>query len=133
MAADLTSELAEARRRLAQLEVAEAERRDADKVQAALYRIAELASAAQDMQDFYRAVHAVVGELMDATNFFIALYDEERQLINWPYYVDEVDLEPPDPNLWAAFGSREGKTTAADVPKFATGGVEMHFSETAEV
>jgi len=33
----------------------------------------------------------------------------------------------------AAFGSREGKTTAADVPKFATGGVEMHFSETAEV
>jgi uncharacterized protein (TIGR02118 family) len=33
----------------------------------------------------------------------------------------------------AAFGSPEGKATAADVPKFATGGVEMHFSETAEV
>jgi uncharacterized protein (TIGR02118 family) len=33
----------------------------------------------------------------------------------------------------AAFASAEGKATAADVPKFATGGVEMHFSETAEV
>jgi len=33
----------------------------------------------------------------------------------------------------AAFGSAEGKATAADVPKFATGGVEMYFSETAEV
>jgi hypothetical protein len=54
-------------------------------VQSALYRIAELASAAQDMQEFYGAIHAVVGELMNATNFYIALYDDERQLISWPY------------------------------------------------
>lgn len=32
-----------------------------------------------------------------------------------------------------AFASPEGKATAADVPKFASGGVEMHFSETVEV
>ena len=42
------------------------ERRDAAKVQDALYRIAELASAAQDLQEFYAAVHAIVGELMYA-------------------------------------------------------------------
>jgi uncharacterized protein (TIGR02118 family) len=35
--------------------------------------------------------------------------------------------------IGAAFASPEGKATAADVPKFATGGVEMHFSETREV
>lgn len=35
--------------------------------------------------------------------------------------------------IGAAFASPEGKVTAADVPKFATGGVEMHFAETAEV
>ena len=57
------SALADARRRL---ESIEAERRQAEKVQSALYRIAELASAAQDMQEFYREVHAVVGELMFA-------------------------------------------------------------------
>jgi len=33
----------------------------------------------------------------------------------------------------AAFASAEGKVTAADVPNFASGGVEMHFAETAEV
>ena len=33
----------------------------------------------------------------------------------------------------AAFASPEGLATAADVPKFASGGVEMHFAETAEV
>ena len=35
--------------------------------------------------------------------------------------------------IGAAFASPEGKKTAADVPNFATGGAELHFSETAEV
>ena len=88
---------------------------DRSKVQDALYRIAELASAAQDMQEFYRAIHEIVGELMYAENFFIALYDEERQLINWPYYVDEVDDDPPDPNQWDAFGSGDARGVTAYV------------------
>ena len=69
----------------------------AERVQTALFRIAELASSVQDMQEFYREVHAVVGEFMYANNFFIALYDEERQLISWPYYVDELDPDVPEP------------------------------------
>ena len=94
---------------------ADLDRRDADDVQAGLYRIAELASAAQDMQEFYGAVHAVIGELMNASNFFIALYDEERQLIGWPYYVDEVDLDVPDPNQWDAFGTGNARGSTAYV------------------
>src|SRR5919199_3177766 len=113
--AALASELAEARRRLTELEAVEAERRHAEKIQNALYRIAELASADQDMQDFYRAVHGVVGELMNANNFYIALYDEERQLISWPYYVDEVDPDIPDPNRWDEFGSGNARGTTAYV------------------
>ena len=35
--------------------------------------------------------------------------------------------------IGAAFASPEGKATAADVPKFASGGVEMNFFETGEV
>jgi PAS domain S-box-containing protein len=93
----------------------QAEREHVEKVQAALYRIAELASADQDMQDFYRAVHGVVGELMNASNFYIALYDEERQLISWPYYVDEVDPDIPDPNRWDEFGSGNARGTTAYV------------------
>ena len=33
----------------------------------------------------------------------------------------------------AAFASAEGKATAADVPKFASGGVDMLFFDTTEV
>jgi PAS domain S-box-containing protein len=93
----------------------DAEQARAAKVQDALYRIAELASAAQDMQEFYRAVHAIVGELIYASNFFIALYDEERQLINFAYREDEVDTDYPDPSQWLAFGSQPTRGTTGYV------------------
>jgi uncharacterized protein (TIGR02118 family) len=35
--------------------------------------------------------------------------------------------------IGAAFASPEGKATAADLPKFATGGADLHFAETTEV
>jgi PAS domain S-box-containing protein len=135
---DGTPELTEARRRLAELEAAEAERRRAEKVQAVLYRIAELASAAQDMQEFYRAIHAVVGELMHANNFFIALYDEERQLINWPYFVDELDLDVPDPKQWDAFGEGNARGNTAYVlrtgePQLLDYGKVMQLVERGEI
>ena len=81
----------------------------AERVQTALFRIAELASSVHDMQEFYREVHAVVGEFMYANNFFIALYDDDRQLISWPYYVDELDRNVPEPNQWDAFGEGDAK------------------------
>ena len=86
---------------------------NAEQVQDALYRIAELAGAAQDMQEFYAAVHEIVGELMEARNMFIALYDEERRLISWPYYADEVDPESPDPNQWFEFGQGDARGVTA--------------------
>src|SRR5205085_3757613 len=98
------SSVDELRERLAQLEAREAEHRRSETVQAALYRIAETASAAQDMQEFYGTIHGIVRELMYADNLYIALYDADRQLINFPYFVDEVDLDVPEPNLWEPYG-----------------------------
>ncbi|MEP6681505.1 MAG: GAF domain-containing protein, partial [Chloroflexota bacterium] len=73
-------------------------------IQSALYRIAETASAAQDMPSFYAAIHEIVGELMYADNFYIALYDEERALVNYPFYRDELDDDLPDPSVWEPIG-----------------------------
>ena len=74
-------------------------------VQSALYRIAETASAAQDMQAFYAEIHQIVGELMYAENLYIALYDEERQVMNWPFVVDVADDDFPDPGVWEPIGT----------------------------
>jgi len=111
--AKLQSELAETRARLTELESAEAEHRRSEEVQAALYRIAETASAAQDMREFYAEIHRIVGELMDANNFYIVLYDEERRSMNWPFYVDEVDPEIPDPNVWEPMGTGQARGLTA--------------------
>jgi signal transduction histidine kinase/CheY-like chemotaxis protein/HPt (histidine-containing phosphotransfer) domain-containing protein len=109
----LESELGAARVRLAELESQEAERKRSEQVQAALYRIAEMASAAQDMQEFYAAMHRIVGELMYANNCFIVLYDEARQMMNWAFYVDEVDEEIPDPNMWEPMGTGQARGITA--------------------
>jgi len=111
--AQLESGLAAAQARLAELESAEAERRRSEKVQAALYRIAETVGAAHDMLEFYADIHRIVGELMDANNFYIVLYDEERQALNWPFYVDEVDPEIPDPNVWEPMGTGQARGLTA--------------------
>jgi signal transduction histidine kinase/DNA-binding response OmpR family regulator/uncharacterized protein YigA (DUF484 family) len=97
-------ELASLRARVAVLEAREAEHDRAGKVQTALYRIAEAATATSDLQAFYREVHATIATLMYAENFYIALYDDRRGAINFPYYVDAVDPDIPDPKQWEPFG-----------------------------
>src|SRR5439155_21571204 len=97
------------RDRVDELEALESEHRRSEHVQAALYRIAETAGAAHDMQEFYAAIHGIVGELMYAKNFYVVLYDEERRMMNWPFFVDEVDTDWPDPNVWEPMGTGQSR------------------------
>jgi two-component system cell cycle sensor histidine kinase/response regulator CckA len=70
------------------------QRRRAEKLQSALYRIAATTSATEDLNEFYAAIHGIVGELMYAENFYVALYDPRSDTISFPYCVDEVDPTP---------------------------------------
>ncbi len=90
------------------------------KLQSMLYRIAETASAAKDMPSFYAAIHEIVGELMYADNFYLALYDAARQRINYPFFLDEVDTDIPDPNIWEPFGSGNASGVTAYVLRSGT-------------
>ena len=96
----------------------EIERERQARVQSALYRIAETASAAHDMGEFYASIHAIVGELMYAENFYVALYDEDRQRVSYPFHVDELDEEWPAPNVWDEMGSGQATgTTQKNAPR----------------
>ena len=83
-----THELGETNRVLT-LEVHERQR--GAKLQAALFRIAELASTSLGMDQFYAAVHAIVSELLSARNFFIALVSDNGEELWFPYAEDEND------------------------------------------
>jgi diguanylate cyclase (GGDEF)-like protein/PAS domain S-box-containing protein len=71
------------------------ERKHVEALQSALYRIAQAVTSADDMADFYRAIHQIVGELIDARNFYIALQDPVTGALSFPYFVDERDEVPP--------------------------------------
>ena len=98
-------DVASLRTRIADLERERDRRTDEARVDTALLKIAETAAAARDMGDFYRAIHSIVGELVYAANCYIALYDETRNAISFPFMVDEVDPDIPDPAAWFDMGT----------------------------
>ncbi len=77
------------------------ERQRGEKLQAALYSIADLASSELDMSEMLHRIHGIVGELMYAKNFYIALYNGEQDTVRFPYRADEMDpgLVQPDQEI----------------------------------
>ena len=69
-------------------------RKHADKLQTAVFKITESASTATDLAALYATIHESVKTLMPAINFYIALYDEKKNEISFPYFVDEFDEAP---------------------------------------
>jgi len=66
-----------------------------EKAKNAVYRISELAHASRDLNELFSSIHIVIGELIDARNLFIAMVDPESSIINFPYFVDEKNHQPP--------------------------------------
>ncbi len=68
-------------------------RKLAEQVQAVTYRLAEVAQFAETLDDLYASIHKIIGELMPARFFFIALYDPATNVLQFPYHVDDMDEE----------------------------------------
>jgi diguanylate cyclase (GGDEF)-like protein len=68
------------------------ERQRAERLQRALFRIAELSITSETLERFYAQVHDVVGELLYARNFYIALLSDDGERLEFPYSIDERDM-----------------------------------------
>jgi|GEM_PF-1229999 len=84
----------------------QSERKRADLLRAALYRLSESAQSLDTLDDLFEAIHQTVSLLMKARNFYIALYDSERDEISFPYWVDEKDSRPPKSALFNGVTAR---------------------------
>jgi diguanylate cyclase (GGDEF)-like protein/PAS domain S-box-containing protein len=93
-----------------------------EKLQSALFRIAQLSREAGSLDSFYHSVHGVVSELMSAENFYIADYDPETDRVTFSYFVDEFDQKVewlnPGRGL-TAYVLRTGKPLLAPPDRFA--------------
>lgn len=72
------------------------ERKRAESMQAALYAVSEAAHTAEDLVTLFRRIHEIVATLTTAANFFVALYDEGKDELSFPYYADSHHT-PPEP------------------------------------
>ena len=66
------------------------------KTQAALHQISEATHSTATLVEMFGRIHQIIGELLPARNFFVALYDQARDELSFPYFVDEND-DAPEP------------------------------------
>ena len=88
-----TQKLTEANQRL-QKEIAE--RQKVLKTHKTLLAISELTATTKDLSHFFQALHQNIKTLFQADNFYIALMSDDKQAIEFPYYIDEyIDCPKP--------------------------------------
>lgn len=66
-------------------------RKQAEQLQDAVYRIARAADAAESLEALCPRIHTIISEVMPAENFYIAMLSADKTMLNFVYFVDEVD------------------------------------------
>jgi PAS domain S-box-containing protein len=67
------------------------ERKLNERTTQAMFAISKAISTAGSLQALYETIHAILGKVIDATNFFIALHDEPEDRVVFSFFVDEKD------------------------------------------
>lgn len=98
------------------------ERRRREQVQDATYQISRAVLAAGDLNALFTQVHRIIGELMPAKNFYIALLSDDGTQVSFPYFVDEL-VSPPGPRAltngfteYILWSGQPHIATAAELP-----------------
>ncbi|CAH9055379.1 hypothetical protein PSECIP111951_02791 [Pseudoalteromonas holothuriae] len=73
------------------------QRKKALERQQILFKISELATQFNDIDDVYQQVHHIIRSITFADNLYIALYDKHAGWLSFPYSVDEVTQYKPRP------------------------------------
>ncbi|MBD3276409.1 MAG: PAS domain S-box protein, partial [Candidatus Marinimicrobia bacterium] len=70
------------------------DRKQNEELQLALYQISEASHSAETLEILYKRIHEILQTLMPAKNMYIALYDEDKDEVEFSYYQDENTKRP---------------------------------------
>ena len=73
------------------------ERLRREQVQNATYQISRAVLAGSDLDSLFAELHRLIGGLMPARNFYVALLSPDGSELSFPYFVDETTPAPPAP------------------------------------
>ena len=83
--------LEELRELVPQLQKITQKYKHSESIQKSLYDISELSSSINELSNLYPAIHEIIGGFMPAQNFFVALYEHEKESIDFVYFADDLD------------------------------------------
>ncbi len=66
----------------------------AESMRNALFEISEAAHAADGLPALYRDIHTIIGKLLPAESFSVALHDRTTDLVTYPYFVNRHEPAP---------------------------------------
>ncbi|MGC1377711.1 MAG: PAS domain S-box protein [Anaerolineales bacterium] len=70
------------------------ERKRAEQLQIAVYRIFQTGQSAQTSFEFFSLIHEILGYLIPVKNFLVAFYDPITDLFTYPFHVDQYEKWP---------------------------------------
>ncbi len=67
-----------------------------ERIQRVLYNILKAVMKTETLEKLLEIIHSEINTLMDAKNFYVALYDKDNDTYTFPYLADEYDDSGPD-------------------------------------
>ncbi len=74
-------------------------RKRSERIQNSIFAISEATLHAENPDELYGSIHAIIRQLMPANNLYIALFDPINEYLIFPYFVDEYDTAPTPKKL----------------------------------
>jgi len=75
------------------------EKKHSEKLRNVIYQITEFTNSVKSVDELFSVLHEVVWSFMPAQNFYIALYDQKKQTLSFPYFRDKYTEESEERNF----------------------------------
>ncbi len=62
-----------------------------NEIQATLFNISNAVNTTKNLDELYENIREILGNIIDTTNCFLAMYHEESNMLTMPFHRDEVD------------------------------------------
>lgn len=93
-------------------------RKRAEQITHTLFRISNAVNTAKDLGELYASIHLILGEIIDLSNFYIAIYHKQTRRISFPYFVDRFDCESTYAERFCEAKSLTGEVLLTGKPLF---------------
>ncbi|MBM9603789.1 GAF domain-containing hybrid sensor histidine kinase/response regulator [Desulfopila inferna] len=67
------------------------ERKRAEQITRTLFRISNAVNTTKSLDELYGSIHRILGEIINLSNFFIAVYHKPTGRVAFPYFIDLYD------------------------------------------